>query len=80
MHAALAEAPGSRSIQRTVSRMPEFMLSGPVVAIVTPFKCDSLRVDDESLIKYLQVLLLGVLLYLHSDCITCDLAHVYMNY
>ena len=64
MHAALAEAPGSRSIQRTISRMPEFMLSGPVVAIVTPFKGESLRVDDDSLIKYLQVLIHGVLLHL----------------
>ena len=37
------------------SRMPEFNIEGPVIAVVTPFKSDSLRVDDESLIKYLQV-------------------------
>ena len=37
------------------SRMPEFNIEGPVIATVTPFKSDSLRVDDEALIKYLQV-------------------------
>jgi len=37
------------------SRMPEFNIEGPIIAVVTPFMSNSLRLDDESLIKYLQV-------------------------
>ena len=54
VHAAVAEAQEILSVQ---CRMAEFRIVGPVVAIVTPFRPDSLRVDDESLIQYLKVLL-----------------------
>ena len=46
---------GSQATNGTSASQSSFAMKGPMVALLMPFKPDSLEVDDASFIKYLEV-------------------------
>lgn len=46
---------GSKAVNGSSDNPSSFTMEGPMVALLMPFKPDSLEIDDASFIKYLEV-------------------------